>query len=299
MSTRPEGWLDAKERGVMAGVRFVAWLCRTFGRTPARAFASMLAGWYTVTDRRARRVSREWFTRLDGAPSLVRTYRQLRAFAQTAVDRFFLLQGRRELFVTESHGTEHLRALSEAHQGAILLGAHLGSFEAMRAVGKDRAYRIHIVGDFRNAKRVNAVLRELDPETETRVIEVDPDGVDFVLNIRDLIERGDFVAILADRVSPGTRTTEVQFMGATASVPVGPYVLASTLGCPVLLTFGLYTAPNRYDLYCEPFELARIDRRDRDRALQNAAQRYAQRVEHYARIAPDNWFNFFDFWKRQ
>ena len=26
------------------------------------------------------------------------------------------------------------------------------------------------------------------------------------------------------------------------------------------------------------------------------AQRYADRLEHYTRLAPDNWFNFYDFW---
>ncbi len=293
---RPEGWLDVKERGAVLGIRFVAWLCTAFGRGAARAFVAVLAGWYALLDRRARSASREWFTRLDGEPSFARTYAQIRAFAQTAVDRFFFLKGRRELFVTESHGTEHLRELSEAGKGAILVGAHLGSFEAMRAVGKGRSYRIHIVGDFRNARMVNAVLKELDPESQTRVIEVDPDGVDFMLRIRDLIERGDFVAILGDRVGPGTRSVEVDFMGGRARLPVGPYVLASTLRCPVLLTFALYSAPNRYDVYCEPFDAPRLDRKDREGSLRALAQRYAQRLEHYARLAPDNWFNFYDFW---
>jgi predicted LPLAT superfamily acyltransferase len=31
--------------------------------------------------------------------------------------------------------------------------------------------------------------------------------------------------------------------------------------------------------------------------IEQALKRYAQRLEHYCRMAPYNWFNFYDFWK--
>jgi predicted LPLAT superfamily acyltransferase len=30
-----------------------------------------------------------------------------------------------------------------------------------------------------------------------------------------------------------------------------------------------------------------------------AQQRYAERLSHFCRIAPYNWFNFFDFWQKK
>ena len=87
------------------------------------------------------------------------------------------------------------------------------------------------------------------------------------------------------------------FMGAEARLPTGPYALASAIGCPVFLTFGLYESPNRYRLICEPFaEKVELPRSERQKAIQGYAQRYADRLEHYCRLAPDNWFNFFEFW---
>ncbi|HEX4353668.1 MAG TPA: hypothetical protein VHZ95_12150, partial [Polyangiales bacterium] len=66
----------------------------------------------------------------------------------------------------------------------------------------------------------------------------------------------------------------------------------------VYLVFGLYFEPNRYELFCEPFaERIELPRRERAAALQAVVQRYAQRLEDYARRAPDNWFNFHDIWK--
>ena len=34
------------------------------------------------------------------------------------------------------------------------------------------------------------------------------------------------------------------------------------------------------------------------RAYESYARTYAERIEHHCRLAPDNWFNFFDFWQR-
>ena len=106
------------------------------------------------------------------------------------------------------------------------------------------------------------------------------------------------VALLGDRAMPQGRVAEVTFLGSRAVFPTGPYLLAAALGCPVFLTFALHTPPNRYDIHCELFaERVVLPRREREEALRELAQRYAERLEHYCRLAPDNWFNFYDFWR--
>jgi predicted LPLAT superfamily acyltransferase len=69
------------------------------------------------------------------------------------------------------------------------------------------------------------------------------------------------------------------------------------LHVPVVLAFGLYRGGKRYDLHFEriEFELPR-DRRARAAALEDVAQRFADRLAHFARQAPYNWFNLYDFW---
>ncbi|HME68691.1 MAG TPA: lipid A biosynthesis acyltransferase, partial [Myxococcota bacterium] len=74
-------------------------------------------------------------------------------------------------------------------------------------------------------------------------------------------------------------------------------LLASILRCPIYLTFGLHHVPNRYDLYCESFaEQVHLPRNQRDQVLAEYAQHFAERLEYFCRLAPDNWFNSFDFW---
>ena len=289
------GWLEAREVGSVFGIRILLALATAFGRLPVRLVLYAIALYYTLTHRLARAASRDYLRRM-GLPSDFRAvFRHVMCFAQCAADRLFLVTGKRAPFAITRNGHEHLAALQRARRGAILLGAHLGSFEAMHTQAGAERLVINVVGYFRNAQMINRVLEELGSDVHARLLEPGS-GIDFALRLRDCLERGEFVAILADRTID-EKTVEVDFLGGRAQFPTGPFVLAAALHCPVLLTFGLYHAPNRYDLYCEPFaEKLALPRANREEALREAVQRYATRLEHYCRLAPYNWFNFYDFW---
>jgi predicted LPLAT superfamily acyltransferase len=168
----------------------------------------------------------------------------------------------------------------------------------MRAGGAAEKLPLSIVGHFENAQMINALLAKLDPEMAARVIHVGADPVSFALTVRERLDNGSLVAILADRVGLNEKAVEVEFFGARARFPAGPFLVAAALKCPVYLVFGLYFEPNRYELFCEPFaERIDLPRRERVSALAEVVQRYARRLEEYCRKAPDNWFNFFDFWE--
>ena len=291
-------WLDVRERGTLLGLRAVALVCRMLGRGPARVVAALVAFHYTLFDARARRVSRAYLGRVHGTVTTRLVFAHVLRFCQVALDRIFLVMGRTKYFEVTRTGHEHLVRLHESGHGAILLGAHLGSFEAMRIQAEQFRLPINALGYFRNAKMVNSVLEKLDPQTNARVIAVDTGNVDFMLEVRDRIERGEFIAILGDRVPTGARAVTVDFLGGRARFPAGPFLLASALRCPIYLVFGLHRAPSAYALYCEPFdEQLVLPRKGREEALVRTAQRFATRLEHYVRLAPDNWFNFYDFWE--
>jgi predicted LPLAT superfamily acyltransferase len=75
-------------------------------------------------------------------------------------------------------------------------------------------------------------------------------------------------------------------------------VVAHVLECPVFFVSALFTAPARYDVYCEPlFERVELPRGQRAEALRQTAQRYAEHLEAKTRLAPLNWFNFYPFWE--
>jgi hypothetical protein len=74
--------------------------------------------------------------------------------------------------------------------------------------------------------------------------------------------------------------------------------MAALLRQPVIFMTGLYLGTNRYEIYFEQLaDFSQTPLQERDQAIQTAIQRYASLLEHYCRLAPYNWFNFFDFWQ--
>jgi|HubBroStandDraft_2_1064218.scaffolds.fasta_scaffold20307_3 predicted LPLAT superfamily acyltransferase len=296
---RERAWLSTAERGSVLGFRLIAWLSTAVGRTPARFVVRIVALYYFVFDGAARRASHDYLMRVHGNATLAMRYRHLLRFAEVTLDRAFIVAGKERYFDVTCNGKELLPELRKRRRGAVLLGAHVGSFEAMRMQGKKENLRVHVLGYFRNARMINAALERLNPSANTSVIAIDDSNPDFILRIRERVESGDLIGILGDRVGRRGRSARVKFLGEDASFPTGAYLVASILRCPIYLTFALYREPNRYDLYCEPFEdEVRVPRDHRDEALAAYAQKFACRLEDFVRRAPDNWFNFYDFWER-
>ena len=294
------GWLTQRERGTVAALRFTSFWATFLGRTLSRPLVHLITAYYFTFDAAARAHSRNWLRRVHGrAPRAREIHRHLLTFVQVTLDRLYFATGRTDPFEVERHGNELLAAQTRSGKGAILLGAHLGSFEAMRASGQTEQFPLSIVGHWKNARMINALLTSLDPDFPAQVVHTGEDPVGLALTLRDRIQAGGMLAIMADRVGLNEKTIEVEFMGELARFPTGPFLLASILKCPVYIVFGLFSEPNRYDLYCEPFaDRIELPRGQREAGLERAVRQYAERLESYSRSAPNNWFNFFDFWEK-
>lgn len=292
---RPEG-----------GGRFAIWLIGTFavycGRSAARLALLPITFYFVLRRGPERRASRAYLTRVFGRPArLIEVARHIHCFAATIIDRVYLLSERFRRFDLRTHGADPLHALLDGGQGVLMLGSHLGSFEALRVLSLHRPQtKLRVVLDVGHNPEVTAMLNALNPEVARTVIDAGQDGTAIVLAIKEAIEEGALVTLLADRIHPGEHRVVAQFLGEDADFPASPWLIASVLKVPVALCFGLYLGGNRYDLHFEVLtESLHIERRQRQQQLAQWVQRYASRIEHFARLAPYNWFNFYDFWKSE
>ncbi|MDE0895637.1 MAG: lipid A biosynthesis acyltransferase [Planctomycetota bacterium] len=287
------------ERGAILGIRFAAFWVGVVGRKPARLLVRGIAAYYALFDRSAKAAITGWHERVHGSvPSFGDTYRHIRCFAQVTLDRLLFVRGTVDALEVSQTGTEALEVQVKTGQGAFLIGAHLGSMDAMRAEGQNQRLPVSVVGHFENARMINNVLETLNPELSSQVIHAGRDPINLALTLRDRIEAGELIALTADRIGINDKFVEVDFFGAPAAFSTGPFILASVLKCPIYLVFGLYFEPNRYELHCERFsERIELPRRNRQEALKAVVSSYASRLESYCRRAPDNWFNFYDFWE--
>jgi predicted LPLAT superfamily acyltransferase len=298
MSEQGGAWLRERERGSAFGIRLLLVTHRICGRGFVRLILHVIAFYYALFAGTARRASRSYLQRVQGRAGFLDVVRHIATFAQVAFDRVLLAAGRLEGFTFTRDGRHHLEALAQAKRGAILLGAHVGSFEAMRAMGGHEQFRINVVVHFENARRITAMLRAVAPDFDARIIAIDPDAPHWVLRVQECIEAGELVAVLGDRTGLGEASVEVELLGGKVRLPTGPYALAAVLRCPIYLTFGLFHAPSTYALSCEPFaERVELPRGRREQELAALTQRYADRLGEHAKRAPLNWFNFFELWK--
>ncbi|HXZ93674.1 MAG TPA: acyl-CoA synthetase, partial [Burkholderiales bacterium] len=66
---------------------------------------------------------------------------------------------------------------------------------------------------------------------------------------------------------------------------------------PVVTFFGLYKGGARYQVFLEELsDGTAVARAGREAWALQCLARYVDRLERYARRAPYNWFNFYDYW---
>jgi predicted LPLAT superfamily acyltransferase len=293
-------WTQRKERSNIPLMRLMTWLSLRLGRRVSRIVLSPASAYFMLFSPAACKASRAYLTRALGRPATwLDVWRHLIVFGATIHDRIYLLNDRFDLFDLRVHGREVMRdTLAEGH-GAFLMGAHLGSFEVMRALGRTQPnLRVAITMYEDNARRTNKILASINPAAKQAVIGLGQ--VDSMLKVREHLDTGSMIGILADRTILGDARDSmrwVDFLGAPAAFPLGPLHMAAMLKRPVIFMTGLYRGGNRYDIHFETLaDFSRVERGKRGAEVQAALTRYAALLEKHCRAAPYNWFNFFDFW---
>jgi predicted LPLAT superfamily acyltransferase len=307
--TDPRPWWRIAERGGHLGMKLLVLSCRVFGTRVTALWLHPIVAYFLLTGHTARAESRRYFERLAQAspqggtprPGWLSAYRQMLAFARAGLDKLAAWSGRVERSDLVFDDPAPLDALRESGRGALVIGAHLGNLEMMRALAaRHGRTKVTAIVYTEHARRFNAVLAAANEHFSVRLLEVGDFGPETAVLMQQRIDAGELLVIVGDRVPAreAGRTTVASFLGAPALFSQGPYVLAHALGCPVYLFFCLQEQ-GRHTVYFERFaERIALPRRERAQHLAAHAQRYADRLEHYCRKAPYQWFNFFDFWAR-
>lgn len=279
-------------------LRVMTWISLRLGRRAARGVLHLIAGYFLLFAPANRRASSNYLRRALGRPAHWRDlYRHFFTFASTIHDRIYLVNRRFDLFDFEVYGEDTMRRLLADGKGLFLIGAHLGSFEVIRAIGrKGTDLRVAMLMHQDNAQKINAMLAAINPEAVQDIIGLG--HIDSMLKVRERLNEGCIVGMLADRTPGNDALYPVQILGANANLPTGPFRMAALLRRPVVFMTGLYLGGNRYAIHFDTLaDFSTVARDQRDAALGVAITRYAALLDHYCRKAPYNWFNFFEFWQ--
>lgn len=291
-------WLKRQERSNMLMLRIMSWISLRLGRKVARSVLHLIALYFVLFAPDSRSASLGYLPRALGRPATwLDLYRHFFCFASTIHDRIYLINRCYDLFDIDIQGEKNIRPLIDAGKGVFLMGAHLGSFEVMRAIGRQvPGLRVAMVMHEDNAQKINGMLAAINPEASMDVI---PLGrIDSMLQVQERLDDGMLVGMLSDRTLGNEPMAQVNLLGATAGLPSGPFRMAALLRRPVVFMVGLYMGGNRYQIHFETLaDFSETPRNEREQAVQMAIARYTELLNRYTRLAPYNWFNFFDYWQ--
>jgi predicted LPLAT superfamily acyltransferase len=281
-------WTQQRERGSIWAIKAAVWLALHLGRTPMRALLYPICLYFMLAPSHWQRASRDYLPRALGRkPVFADGWRHCLCFARCLLDRVYLLNGRTSQFDVQLHGGPEIDRLRAGNTGLLLFGAHLGSFEVTRAIGHAVCTApISLVMYEDNARKTGAVLGAINPSLNLEIIALGRPQA--MLAVRDRLTDGHLVGVLPDRSISAEKRVKIDFLGAPAWFPEGPFRMAALLGHPVVFMLGLYRGGARYDVVFEdlgdPSNVAATMRR------------YVALLERHCLEAPYNWFNFYDFW---
>ena len=294
-------WTAQRERSSLWVLRVMRWIAVHAGRRLARCVLHPITLYFLLVNRTARRASAHYLGRALGRPARwTEVYRHIHRFASTVLDRVYFLQEHIDQFEVHTSGAEAIHGRLGRGEGAMLIGAHLGSFEALRAIAQQRSLAVAMLMYEDNARLINATLAALAPHVKMQTIALGRAGS--MLALRRWLDDGGLAGLLADRTLPRhsarSRTLWLPFLGQPARFSDGPFRLAALLRRPVFFMAGLYHGGNHYEVrfveladFRGPTHPGELDER-----ILEVMRRYVALLESLCRESPYNWFNFFDFW---
>ena len=179
-------------------------------------------------------------------------------------------------------------------QGIVLLSMHMGEFEPAAAyIG--RHVPIHVLYH-RDSIRTLERMRTRARRRLGVIGHAVNDGLGTWASLRDVLDKGEVVALLADRVQPGQRGTPMPVFGREMEIPIGPFKLADSTGALLVPVFNWRLPGGGLALRMDSPLPMEGDLR-RDPSNHSAVRGWVQKMEAVIKERPMEWLNVHPLWR--
>jgi predicted LPLAT superfamily acyltransferase len=300
--------LKSKERASRLGMRILLKCFQWFGLKPVYWLLYPIILYYYVTSGRQRQNSLNYLNRLycysdkdlfTGKPGFWDGYKHFYHFGELNADKLALWSGQLGFSDIEFKNEHLMQEIRDSGKGALLVVCHLGNIDVGRALSiKYTDFSINNIVAFDEAPVFNGTLSKVSEDAKNRLFMVSQLGIDTGIVLKQRVDQGELVVIAGDRITGASNEQVIptEFLGRKANFPIGPFVLASVLDCPIYTLCSL-KQNGKYHIHLDKLsEPLKLKRKSRSKQLNHIVKMYAQRLEYYCELAPYQWFNFFDFW---
>jgi lauroyl/myristoyl acyltransferase len=281
--------------------KFLTLFTRIFGTWFFKLFARFVStGYFLFFPSRVAigvRFYRALFPERGGPYHLWVTWRQFHSFTDVFLDRF-LLQAADDITFT-SEGWDIIQKAADEKSGGIVVMSHMGNWDVAAHLLRRKGLRLMLFMGSREKEQLEKIQKESLAESGLTIVAVDREGgspLDILEGLR-FIREGGLISLTGDRAwTAGQRTVPVQFLGRRVLLPEAPHRIALLSGAPLFVFFALRTGDRKYHFSLSgPIRVTAPSRADRDRAVQESAQRYADILAEKARQYPVQWYHFEEF----
>lgn len=183
-------------------------------------------------------------------------------------------------------------------KGIVCLSAHFGPLEQARVLSRRHPFlKLTALVYSANSSTFRSALTRLNPLHSSQIIALESVGPSTLIEIEEHLKNGGALGMLADRLTPSSpdRFIALEFLGATAHFPEGPFLLAYLLKCPVYFMLPIYHLETDRTTFVST-ELKYDRALKRRQAILQLASSYVAELEKVALKYPYQLFNFFDMW---
>ena len=222
-----------------------------------------------------------------------KTYVNHCLFGQVVVDKFAMYAGMKFVVEIENYN-EFIDRAARKEEGFVQLSAHIGNYEIAGytlAVEGKRFNALVFAGEKASVMRNRS---KMFTGTNISMIAIQPD-MSHLFEIDKALTDGGIVSMPADRINGSKKCIELDFLGAKAKFPLGPFSVATMRGLDVLAVNVMKDSLTSYKIYVTP--LLYDKGATRQEQIKQLSEAYVAELEKRVRQYPEQWYNYFKFWQ--
>jgi predicted LPLAT superfamily acyltransferase len=294
MAKNPDKQWSGKSRGGRFGYQFFVYTIRLLGVRCAYCFLAFIVIYFIPFAPKATRAIWRYNRQQRGLgvfASIKELYCHYYVFGQTLIDKIAMRGGLAERYHYEFDNYTRFLEILNSGQGVVMIGAHIGCWEAGAGFFGTYGKKINIVMLDAEHQQIKDVLEEnANEQNNYSIIALNQNIIDAMLQMKVALNNGEYICFNGDRYIGAGNTAEIEFMGSKALFPRGLFQIAAKCRVPVVFYYSM-REPNC--TYRFRFEEPQLERKITPESL---LEQYAKSLERIVAKYPRQWFNFYDFW---
>jgi predicted LPLAT superfamily acyltransferase len=295
---------EGKSRGTVLGHKIFVFILNHLGLKLAYIVLRFVALYYFLFARKSNRNIYYYFHNIlkyKKTTSYLKIYKNYYIFGQTILDKVALLAGVKTKFTINHDGGKNLDKIAAMGKGGILVSAHIGNWEIAGQLLNRLNTTFNILMYANERESIKKYMSDVEKKKNVKIIPIIDGEMGHLIELHNAFSNNELVVMHGDRFRDGAQTLETKFLGKTANFPAGPFIMAVKFGVPLSVVFAVKESSTHYHFFAtDPIEVKKVRGEEQTKkAVQELLGKYIEEVEKMVHRYPEQWFNYYAFWKEQ